>query len=717
MMPSPLQLLILEGSVFAAESAVTALERGNFSCAWDHVQTPKEVVARLERCQYDLILADCLPPGVGLGALNLVRGRGIDIPFIVCSASLGEEALTEVFRAGATDYVLKTRLDRLPSVVARVLKERDDKGQRAQQQEAGSAALLRIATDIQGTLDLREILDRVQGHVLPLLPCDHVLTYRWNSSRRAFELLAEHDVPETLRVDADGVDRSPAELVERWIERGRGSAILSMPFKIRGALGGVMVAVREGSSVEFEPRAVQLFERIVQQVAMAMGTADIYRAKDEEAQLNGALAEIGYELISGGNDPDLLNRLCQVTTRVLGCGRSYTALWEPKEQVYLPVASHGYTIDEWEALRVLKLPRIQLADILARLERQDVVPVAASENGGRAGVATSPPIPTSLWMALRRRGLVEGLHIATFDKPAADLPRHHERLGHELAHLASLAIDNVRLVEELKDANRLKSDFVATMSHELRTPLTHILGYTDLVLQAAFGPLTTEQAHALHSVQKSGRQILDLVSATLDVSRLDADTLPVHLVQTAVRELLAEVEADTCEMRQQSGLGFAWNVPTDVGHIETDRLKLKIVVMNLIGNAIKFTPQGSVTVTAGMRGEGIAIAVADTGIGIAPDVRSIIFEPFRQGNGATTSRSGGVGLGLYIVRRLLDLLGGTIEVESQVGSGSTFRVWVPRTIAPRQGQTLNALARVRHKTAGAETPCAAERRAAASSET
>jgi len=418
------------------------------------------------------------------------------------------------------------------------------------------------------------------------------------------------------------------------------------------------------------------------------------------------------QLIAEDNSRDLLNRICQMTTRVLGCGRSYTVLWEPREQAYVPAASHGYTAEEWEALRVLRLPLTQLADILARLEGNDVVAVAP-ENGTQAALATTPPGSTSLWMALRRGGGLAGIHIATFDKPAADLPPYDQQVSHELAHLASLAIENVRLVEELKDANRLKSDFVATMSHELRTPLNHILGYTDLALEAALGPLTAEQTHAFHSVQKSGRQLLDLVSSTLDVSRLDAGTLPVNLVRVAVGAVLAEIETETRETRQPGCLRIVWDVPEDLPLIDTDRVKLKVVVMNLIGNAIKFTPRGSVTVAAGIRGEGVEIAVTDTGIGIAPDVLSSIFEPFRQGDRSTTPRLGGVGLGLYIVRRLLDLLGGTIEVESQVGLGSTFRVWVPPRIASGQVETLNGRVPMRWAIARGETPSAVDPRAAA----
>jgi signal transduction histidine kinase len=404
-------------------------------------------------------------------------------------------------------------------------------------------------------------------------------------------------------------------------------------------------------------------------------------------------------LTAEANSRDFLNRICQLTTSVMGCGHSFTALWETKEQAYVPAAGHGYTTEEWEALRVLRLPPTQLMDVLARLDRYDVVALTP-ENGALAALATAPPGTTSLWMAVRCGGAIVGIHIATFDKPAAiDSPRYDERLSLELAHLASLAIENARLVEELRDANQLKSDFVATILHELRTPLNHILGYTDLVLEAALGPLTAEQAGALHSVQRSGGRLLDLVNATLDVSRLDTGALPVDVLPTTVSEVLAEVEADT---RQLGARRIVWNVPPDLPPIETDRVKLKLVVTNLVDNAVKFTPEGSVTVAAGTRENGVEISVTDTGIGIPPEALSSVFEPFRRGHDLPASRAGGVGLGLYIVRRFLDLLGGTIEVESQVGSGSTFRVWVPSSIASCNGQTTDELVSMMRQATGCD---------------
>jgi signal transduction histidine kinase len=279
-------------------------------------------------------------------------------------------------------------------------------------------------------------------------------------------------------------------------------------------------------------------------------------------------------------------------------------------------------------------------------------------------------------VALRRGEQIIGIQIAGRRGAARAFgPRQH-RIARGIAQLASLALENARLVDKLEQANRLKSDFLATMSHELRTPLNVILGYNDLLLDEVFGRLTPEQAASLDRVGTSARELLELISATLDISRLETSRAALNLRDINPAALLREIEMETRSMLEKPDVEVVWRVAPDLPHLYSDAVKVKVLLKNLIANAAKFTDQGSVTISAEACDGGLEFRVADTGIGMAPDTLAVIFEPFRQGDSSSTRRQGGVGLGLYIVTRLLELLAGRIEVESAPGVGSTFRVWL-----------------------------------------
>ncbi len=228
--------------------------------------------------------------------------------------------------------------------------------------------------------------------------------------------------------------------------------------------------------------------------------------------------------------------------------------------------------------------------------------------------------------------------------------------------------------EQAESADRLKTDILSIMSHELRTPLISIIGYNDLLLDGVAGPMKEEQIDALKKIERNSKRLLELINAMLEVSNLEAKAA--EMKEVNLDALFAELKEETREMQDNSGLKFVWEVEPYL-RLRTDSAKLKVIIKNLISNAAKFTERGSVTIKAHKGNEEIEFVVTDTGVGISPDNLPFIFEPFRQIESPLTRQHGGAGLGLYIVKKLLELLDGKITVESTVGRGSVFRVWIP----------------------------------------
>jgi signal transduction histidine kinase len=399
----------------------------------------------------------------------------------------------------------------------------------------------------------------------------------------------------------------------------------------------------------------------------------------EEAAVSGALAQAGHELISAFDQPTILERLSQLTTGLLQCDTSHTYLWERGDDAFVPVSAYGDTPEQWEAIRVMKIPHAVVARLLARLERDELVEIdmAAAPDLIPAAGPQRFGITLAVYMALRRGTQIIGIHAAGYRGRREPFAGWQLRVARGIAQLASLALGHARAVEELERANQLKSEFLATMSHELRTPLHMIIGYTDLLATGEFGALSEQQQAVLGRVDRSSRDLLEIIHSILDLGRLEAGRAPVAADELHLPDLLRELQAQTPLPNNKRHLQVSWEVPAGLPRLHTDALKVKVVLKNLIGNAIKFTETGGIQIAAAARDGGVECRVSDTGIGIAPDALPAIFEPFRQLDSSMTRRFDGVGLGLYIVRRLLDLLGGTITVESEPGRGSTFRVWLP----------------------------------------
>jgi len=245
------------------------------------------------------------------------------------------------------------------------------------------------------------------------------------------------------------------------------------------------------------------------------------------------------------------------------------------------------------------------------------------------------------------------------------------------------------MVRDLTEANQTTSRFLMNVSHELRTPLNSIIGFSSVLLAGMLGPINAEQERRLATVHSAGEHLLSLINDILDVERVASGDTTVTIESVDAAPLIRQLLDDFSSEAERKRISVEALLPAERVIIDSDPLRLKQVLSNLVGNAIKFTDQGGVTISLNIQGaDRVAIAVADTGPGIPEDDLGKVFEPFVQVHGPDGSKPGGTGLGLTISQDLARLLGGDISVTSRVGVGSTFTVALPRC-SPRSDANLS----------------------------
>jgi signal transduction histidine kinase len=257
-----------------------------------------------------------------------------------------------------------------------------------------------------------------------------------------------------------------------------------------------------------------------------------------------------------------------------------------------------------------------------------------------------------------------------------------------------LAIQNARLFHEIEDksrqleeASRHKSQFLANMSHELRTPLNAILGYTELIIDSVYGEMPEKARAVLDRVQRNGRHLLGLINDVLDLSKIEAGQLTLSLADYSLRNVIQTVFGAVEPLANEKQLALKIEVAPELPQGRGDERRLTQVLLNLVGNAIKFTDTGEVTITGSSANASFHVAVRDTGPGISRTDQAKLFQEFQQADNSITRKKGGTGLGLAISKHIIEMHGGRIWLESSPGHGSTFAFTLPITV---QGQARPA---------------------------
>jgi signal transduction histidine kinase len=392
-------------------------------------------------------------------------------------------------------------------------------------------------------------------------------------------------------------------------------------------------------------------------------------------------------MLAARTTPVVLAELAKLTTELLGCDCADTVVRGDAQESYVTRSANGYAEHEWESLQRLRMPPAMVEGLLATLAQRSVVDVRTRDvtDADAKAMLDAYGITTSLYVALCRDAEPIGFLSAAYRGRDERFSEQQRRIALGVAQLASMALANAHLVEEARQASQLKTEFVSTMSHELRTPLSVIIGYTDML--ADYSP-SAEQAAILAKIRTASVELLEMIEMTLNVNRLEAGHDVPHFERLSVRAVFDQLAEEFAALPRQQDVTLRWE-PASVA-IHSDRRKLRIVLKNLVGNALKFTPAGEVTAAVRLSGGRCVVVVRDTGIGIPPEYLPGIFEMFRQVDNSDRRSHGGVGLGLYIVRQLAEQLGATLDVASTVGKGTTFTLSLPRVSAERLGAAAAA---------------------------
>jgi signal transduction histidine kinase len=322
---------------------------------------------------------------------------------------------------------------------------------------------------------------------------------------------------------------------------------------------------------------------------------------------------------------------------------------------------------------------IQVTDVEADLE------YTLKEGQKLAGFRSVVGIP------LLREGVPIGVIMLTRNTVRPFTDKQIE-LATTFADQAAIAIENVRLFDEIQDKSRQleiasqhKSQFLANMSHELRTPLNAILGYTELMADSAYGEPSEKMLGVLKRLEANGKHLLGLINDVLDLSKIEAGQLVLELSDYSVQDIAQTVRSTLEPLAADKKLAFKVEVAPQLPPGRGDGRRLTQVLINLVGNAIKFTDAGEVAIKASANNGSFHVSVRDTGPGISTADQAKLFQEFQQADNAITKKKGGTGLGLAISRRIIEMHGGRIWVESQPGQGSTFAFTLP-VIVERQAE-------------------------------
>jgi len=471
--------------------------------------------------------------------------------------------------------------------------------------------------------------------------------------------------------------------------------VLATPLLQKGiAIGAIFIRRREVRP--FSERQIKLLETFADQAVIAIENVRLFQELEARTRELGqsvgelrALGDVGQTISSTLDVEKVLETIVSHAVQLSGtdCGVIYE-YDEPAKEFYLR-ASHRMESEAVEAVRatpvrvgegatgraVIMREPVQVPDIL---NQREYTATRARPLLTRLGYRSLLSVPL-----VREQQIMGALTV--WRRQTGEFKPEVVNLLQTFATQSSLAIHNARLFREIEDksrqieaANRHKSEFLANMSHELRTPLNAIIGFSEVLQERLFGELNEKQAEYTSDILTSGQHLLSLINEILDLSKVEAGRMELELAPFDLPLAIDNARTFVRERAVKHGITLDVDVDDRLGEYVGDERKIKQILLNLLSNAVKFTSEkGRISITANKTDDGAEISVSDTGIGIPPAEQPTIFEEFRQVGGDYAHKKEGTGLGLTLAKKFVELHGGKIWVESEVGKGSTFTFTLP----------------------------------------
>jgi signal transduction histidine kinase len=569
--------------------------------------------------------------------------------------------------------------------------------------------LRNVLGELVGQLDVSRMLNTVIRCGMELLQMDSGAIVLLDEDRGVFTLRAAVRLPGAV----EGAPVSVADgIVGRVVREKRFIMLGEPPLFDLAALNAAGYARAFGSPVLLEGKVFgvlhlqtrddqrrltrweeEALEVLSQQLAVALRNFRLFEESEKRARrlelLNQSIDQMNQKLF----EPELLDVVATALTGNLGFAAAQVWLLEASDGALWRRASHHTTENPPPVPGRVERGMSEIGQV-AELR----VPIVTNDPANHRQVGLSP------WMTEEGIQAFAGFPLVVSDQLLGVLAVYHRRpldrntielltlfaqhaaTAIQEAHLFHLATEQTArltaLNVELQRANQHKAEFLANMSHELRTPLNSILGFSQLLLEGDGGVLTGDQRQDVDIITQNGQHLLALINDLLDISKLEAGKAQLHRGEVEVEPLISECVESVRSLAKTKKLDLTASVSAEVGRVFADGPKLKQVLLNLLGNAIKFTETGSVRVTAERQGAELRVSVRDTGIGVPVDDTERIFESFTQGKSGISGKYQGTGLGLAICRQLVEMHGGRIWVKSTPGQGSSFTFTIPQRALP-----------------------------------